>query len=167
MNTGVQTSTATPYGAITTTNPAGKKTVAKDLIGIIAAHNSPYVATASLAFLDDFRDKIKKARDTKGFRLIMVDGPCPPGQKYPPELSIELSRMAVNSKLFPLYEIADGKYTITYSPKKEIPVEECLKLQGRFSHLFKNGSQSILNDIQQQTNANWKKLLKQEEWSNE
>ncbi|MDZ4667010.1 MAG: thiamine pyrophosphate-dependent enzyme, partial [bacterium] len=137
MNTGVQTSTATPYGAITTTNPAGKKTWPKNLVELVAAHNVPYLATASLAFLDDFRAKIKRMRDASGFRFLMLDSPCPPGHKYAPELSIDISRLVVESKLFPLMEIENGEYKITYFPAHEVPVRDVMKLQGRFSHLFK------------------------------
>jgi pyruvate/2-oxoacid:ferredoxin oxidoreductase beta subunit len=160
MNTGIQTSTATPYGAITTTNPAAKiKDIwPKDLMGIIAAHNIPYAATASLAFMEDFRNKIKKAKETVGFRLLMIDGPCPPGHKTEPEMSISVSRLAVQTNIFPLMEIEHQKYTINHEPEKYIPVEECMKLQGRYAHLFKNGSSEILQQIQEYTDMNWKRL---------
>jgi len=160
MNTGIQTSTATPYGAITTTNPAAKiKDIwPKDLMGIIAAHNIPYAATASLAFLEDYRNKIKKAKETEGFRLLMIDGPCPPGHKTEPEMSISVSRLAVQTNIFPLFEVEHQKYTINHEPEKFIPVEECMKLQGRYRHLFKNGSSEILKQIQEYTDMNWKRL---------
>ena len=160
MNTGIQTSTATPYGAITTTNPAAKiKDIwPKDLMGIIAAHNIPYAATASLAFMEDYRNKVKKAKETEGFRLLMIDGPCPPGHKTEPEMSISVSRLAVQTNIFPLFEVERQKYTINYSPEKFIPVEECMKLQGRYRHLFKNGSSEILKQIQEYTDMNWKRL---------
>jgi 2-oxoisovalerate ferredoxin oxidoreductase beta subunit len=161
MNTGIQTSTATPFGAITTTNPSVnyKQLWPKDLMGIVAAHNIPYGATASLAFLDDFRMKIKRAKATKGFKLIMVDGPCPPGHKTEPEMSISIGRLAVESNIFPLYEIEHQKYTINYFPEKYVPVEECMKLQGRYNHLFKNGSKDIIKQIQDYTDNNWKRLV--------
>lgn len=164
MNTGIQTSTATPYGAVTTTdpNPRYKLTWPKDLIGIVAAHNIPYVATASLAFLDDFRNKITKAKETKGFRLIMVDGPCPPGHKTEPAQSITICRLAVESNLFPLYEVERGRYRMTHIPDKKVPVENCMRLQGRFRHLFKKGSEDILKKIQERTDMNWQKLLQME-----
>ena len=160
MNTGIQTSTATPYGAITTTNPAAKiKDIwPKDLMGIIAAHNIPYAATASLAFMEDFRNKIKRAKETEGFRLLMIDGPCPPGHKTEPEMSISVARLAVQTNIFPLFEVERQKYTINHSPEKFIPVEECMKLQGRYRHLFKNGSSEILQQIQEYTDMNWKRL---------
>ncbi len=160
MNTGIQTSTATPYGAVTTTNPAAKiKDIwPKDLMGIIAAHNIPYAATASLAFMEDYRNKVKKAKETEGFRLLMIDGPCPPGHKTEPEMSISVSRLAVQTNIFPLFEVERQKYTINHSPEKFIPVEECMKLQGRYRHLFKNGSSEILKQIQEYTDMNWKRL---------
>ncbi len=160
MNTGIQTSTATPYGAVTTTNPAAKiKDIwPKDLMGIIAAHNIPYAATASLAFMEDFRNKIKKAKVTGGFRLLMIDGPCPPGHKTEPEMSISVARLAVQTNIFPLFEVEHQKYTINHYPEKFIPVDECMKLQGRYRHLFKNGSSEILKQIQEYTDMNWKRL---------
>ena len=160
MNTGIQTSTATPYGAVTTTNPAAKiKDIwPKDLMGIIAAHNIPYAATASLAFMEDFRNKIKKAKETEGFRLLMIDGPCPPGHKTEPEMSISVARLAVETNIFPLIEVEHQKYTINHEPEKIIPVDECMKLQGRYRHLFKNGSSEILKQIQEYTDMNWKRL---------
>ena len=160
MNTGIQTSTATPYGAVTTTNPAAKiKDIwPKDLMGIIAAHNIPYAASASLAFMEDFRNKVKKAKETGGFRLLMVDGPCPPGHKTEPEMSISVSRLAVETNIFPLIEVEHQKYTINHEPEKYIPVDECMKHQGRYRHLFKNGSNDIIKQIQDYTDTNWKRL---------
>lgn len=160
MNTGIQTSTATPYGAITTTdpNPGYKHTWPKELIDIVVAHNVPYTATASLAFLHDFRAKIKRALETKGFRLIMVDGPCPPGHKTEPSQSVTISRLAVETKLFPLYEVEGGRYRINHIPEEKVPVESCLKLQGRFRHLFNNGSDRVIAQIQERTDRNWEKL---------
>jgi len=167
MNTGVQSSTATPYGAATTTNQNinYKKSWPKDLIGIVTAHNIPYVATASLSFMEDFRRKVNKAWESKGFRLLMIDGPCPPGHKTDPEASISLGRMAVNTNLFPLYEVINGKYEINYKPEPPIPVSECLKMQGRFRHLFKNGSDAIIREIQEHTDREWANLLKKAEYT--
>jgi len=161
MNTGIQSSTATPYGAITTTNPIEnfKKIWPKDLMGIIAAHNIPYAATASLAFMEDLRTKFKKAKDTEGFRLIMVDGPCPPGHKTEPSKSISIGRAAVETNLFPLFEVEYLKYRINYFPKEKLPVDVCMKPQGRFRHLFKEGNEQVLKDIQEHTDKNWKRLL--------
>ncbi len=164
MNTGIQSSTATPYGAITTTNPAAnyKKTWPKDLMGLIAAHNIPYAATCSLAFIEDYRAKVKKAKETKGFRLLMIDGPCPPGHKVDPSNSITVSRLAVETNLFPLFEIEHHNYRINYFPKENIPVEKCLSMQGRFKHLFKEENKPALEEIQRQVDNNWKRLLELE-----
>ena len=159
MNTGVQTSTATPYGAVTTTNPSGKMTWPKNLVELVAAHNIPYLATGSLAYLKDLQSKIKKANEKNGFRFIMIDGPCPPGHKYPPEMSIEIARMAVESNLFPLLEVEDGKYKLNYVPKKHVPVDKVLKMQGRFSNLFSNGSDSNLHQVQNWVDKEWNALL--------
>jgi len=160
MNTGIQTSTATPYGAVTTTDPdpGFREVWPKDLIGIVAAHNVPYVATASLAFLDDFHEKLRKAKEAKGFRLLMVDGPCPPGHKSDPAQSILITRMAVETNLFPLYEVENGAYRINYTPGDRVPVQNCLQLQGRFRHLFSNGHEDVVRKIQDRTDWNWRKL---------
>jgi pyruvate ferredoxin oxidoreductase beta subunit/2-oxoisovalerate ferredoxin oxidoreductase beta subunit len=165
MNTGIQTSTATPYGAITTTNPGigYKKSWPKDLMGIITAHNLPYAATCSLAYLEDFRRKINKAAMTRGFRLLMVDGPCPPGHKTDPAHSIEIGRLAVETRLFPLFEVVHHKYSINYKPEKEFPVTDCLKMQGRFKHLFKEKDSSVLQDIQDHTDNYWQRLISLEQ----
>lgn len=169
MNTGIQSSTATPYGAVTTTNPSAnfRKTWPKDLMGIIGSHNIPYAATCSLAFIEDYRRKIKKAMETKGFRFLMIDGPCPPGHKTDPAQSISLGRLAVESNLFPLFEIEHNHYHINYVPKNKRPIEDCLKLQGRFKHLFKEESGQTLKEIQQHTDKNWKRLLELEKMSAE
>lgn len=161
MNTGIQSSTATPYGAVTTTNPGKgyKRTWPKDLMGIIAAHNLPYAATASLAYMDDFRQKIKKARDIHGFRFLMVDGPCPPGHKTEPGQSIEIGRLAVESRLFPLFEVKQQKYKLNYVPEKSVPVKECMKYQGRFRQLFNEGNQHLLDEVQAHTDKYWERLI--------
>ena len=160
MNTGIQSSTATPYGAITTTNPGKgyKKVWPKDLMGIVAAHNLTYAATASLAFLEDFRNKVERAKNAEGFRLLMIDGPCPPGHKTDPAQSINISRLAVETRLFPLFEVEHQHYTINYRPEKNIPVEECLKLQGRFKPLFQSENKDALQAVQTHTDQYWMRL---------
>ena len=167
MNTGIQSSTATPYGAVTTTNPGAgyKKSWPKDLMGIIAAHNIPYAATCSLAHMEDFRAKVDKAQKTEGFRLLMVDGPCPPGHKTDPADSISIARLAVETKLFPLFELVRQQYKLSYKPEKFVPVEECLKHQGRFKHLFREGNEVMLKDIQEHTDEIWNKLLAMEKFA--
>ena len=151
MNTGVQSSTATPYGAATTTNPGAAGFVRrrpKDLMGIVAAHRIPYAATASPAFLEDLRRKVEKARAIRGFRFLMIDGPCPPGHKTDPAEAIRVARLAVESKLFPLYEIEHGKYQLNYRPARDVPVRACLERQGRFRYLFRPENQARLAEVQ-------------------
>ena len=137
MNTGIQRSSATPYLSWTTTtpNPAFKETPKKDIMAIMAAHRIPYAATASPAYLEDFLAKMNKAKGIKGLRFIHILASCPPGWKFPSELSVKISRLAVETRIFPLYEIEQGRtYRLTVTPKG-LPVSEYLKLQGRFSHL--------------------------------
>ena len=167
MNTGIQTSSATPYGAITTTNPPAspKLTWPKDLMSIIASHNIPYAATVSPAFPEDMIKKLEKAKRIKGFRYIMADGMCPPGHKVAPEMALHVARLNVETRLFPLFEVEDGhKYTITYKPKEFVPVEEALKPQGRFRSIFKSpDAKQKIEYIQRQVDGYWEYLLKREE----
>jgi pyruvate ferredoxin oxidoreductase beta subunit len=164
MNTGVQSSTGTPSGVRTTTDPAGKQTPAKNLMGIIEAHDLSYYATASPAFLHDLKAKLEKARKATGFRFMMVDGPCPPGHKHNPDISIQLARLAVDTTYFPLFESDNGRFAITYIPEEIAPVTEYLKPQGRFAHLFNDGTGngSGVEKIQQQVDERWRKLLERQ-----
>ena len=98
----------------------------------------------------------------KGFRMLMVDGPCPAGHKTDPSKSISVARLAVDSNLFPLYEVEDQQYKINIKPDQKIPVKECLALQGRFRHLFKNGESEEIQNIQDHTDLIWNDLLKKE-----
>ena len=140
MNTGVQKSGATPEGAWTTTKPmksrrAGQK---KDIARIMAAHGIPYVATLALGsvpMLRDFRSKVTRAAEVRGFRFLHVLGACPPGWRYDTAQSTEITRLAVESRYFPLFECDDGEWRITFRPKHPVPVSEFLETQGRFSHL--------------------------------
>jgi pyruvate ferredoxin oxidoreductase beta subunit len=151
-NTGIQRSGATPQYAWTTTTPVGdaekgKSTPRKDMPLIIAAHRVPYVATASLAYMDDFMKKLAKARQMRGFRYIHVYTPCPTSWRFPPEKMIHVSRLGVTTGIFTLYEIEDGKLKITVKPDKFKPVAEYLKLQGRFSHLTDEDIEKIQKDV--------------------
>jgi pyruvate ferredoxin oxidoreductase alpha subunit len=151
-NTGIQRSGATPQYAWTTTTPVGeaekgKSTPRKDMPLIIAAHRVPYVATASLAYMDDFMKKLAKARQMRGFRYIHVYTPCPTSWRFPPEKMIQVSRLGVTTGIFTLYEIEDGKLTITVKPEKFKPVGDYLKLQGRFSHLTDEDIEKIQHDV--------------------
>jgi pyruvate ferredoxin oxidoreductase beta subunit len=139
MNTGVQRSSFTPFGARTSTTPMGNQTHKKNLPMIAAAHGIPYVATATV---DDFRDlqrKVKTALAIEGPKYIHVLAPCPLGWAHPGDLSVEICRLAKDTGLFPIFEIVDGKITNARKIPAKLPVEEYLKVQGRFRHLFKRG----------------------------
>lgn len=156
MNTGIQRSSVTPFGAWTTTTPAQtpKLEPKKDIIAIIAAHKIPYAATVTVAYPEDLVKKVQKAKNIRGTRFIHILAPCPPGWKVPSELSVTLARLAVKTRLFPLYEVEHGKkYTINLVPES-LPVREYLELQGRFSHL---GEEQI-KEIQDAVDTKWEEL---------
>ena len=139
MNTGIQRSSSTPYGAHTATTPREgyKREHKKDIVGILKAHDVPYIATATIAKPGDLKKKVRKAKDMKGFRFILAFTPCPTGWKFDPKYSIKMARLAVESGLFSLREIVWGeetvkKFKIEDSKKK---FKEYIKLQGRFKHL--------------------------------
>ena len=145
MNTGIQRCSSTPYGASTTTSPAGTQSIGeqknkKPIAAICAAHDIPYTATATIAYHIDLQKKIKKALETKGPCFIHIFAPCPTGWRYPSELTVEISRLAVQTGVFVLWELEGSdfnKIKVTKKPKQRKPVEEYLKLQGRFRHLMK------------------------------
>jgi 2-oxoisovalerate ferredoxin oxidoreductase beta subunit len=162
MNTGIQRSGSTPWGAWTTTTPVGtthgfKHESKKDIMAIMQAHRIPYAATVSVAHPEDFVKKIAKAKDIKGFRFIHALAPCPPGWRMNPMHSIEVARLAVDTHIFPLYEIVDGRVSITRKGKG-LPVSDYLKLQGRFSHL----TPEEMDAIQKAVDAQWQTLLSKE-----
>ena len=157
MNTGVQRSSSTPYGARTTTTPgdAWKKIVKKNIMEIMAAHRIPYAATASIAFPEDLTHKIEKAIRMQGTRFLHIFSSCPTGWQILSELSIKIARLAVQTNIFPLYEVNQGiDYTINYMPKK-YKVNEYFKCQGRFKHL----ALEDLNIIQAMVDDAWELLL--------
>ncbi|MDI6640727.1 MAG: thiamine pyrophosphate-dependent enzyme [Elusimicrobiota bacterium] len=174
MNTGIQRSGATPYGASTTTQPAGKvipgKTqLHKDLTAIVTAHNVPYAAQATIYYWRDLVNKATKAFETKGPSFINVLSPCHRGWRYPQEKTLEISRLAVETCFWPLYEVEQGNgknsgyggiLRITYRPKEKKPVTEFLKLQGRFKHLFEERNKHLLDEIQNQVDEHWNYLEK-------
>jgi pyruvate ferredoxin oxidoreductase beta subunit len=160
MNTGIQRSGATPFGASTTTDPAGlasfgKKAWKKNVAEIMVAHNVPYVATACHSYPLDFMNKVKKAVKVKGPSYIHCLSVCPTGWRLPPEQCVKAGRMAVQTGIFPLYEVEDGKYRMTIETRELRPVEEYLKLQGRFRHLSENEKKVI----QERVNQEYKKLM--------
>ncbi|MBL7192221.1 pyruvate synthase subunit beta [bacterium] len=149
MNTGIQRSSATPWGAWTTTTPINmpKSEPKKNLVEIMAAHKIPYAATATIAYPDDLRMKLEKARDMEGFRLLHIFSPCPPGHKMAENMSIKESRLIVQSRVFPLYEVEYGKkYRLTVNPPP-VPVEKYLEIQGRFKHLDETAKKKIQADV--------------------
>ena len=165
MNTGIQRSSATPLGAATTTSPAGKvipgkMTRKKPIAMIAAAHDIPYVATASIAYPADFKNKVKKALSVDGPSFIHVFAPCPTGWRFGTEQTVELARLAVETGVFVLYEITQEsplKPIITKKLKDRKPVEEYLKIQGRFRHLFKPVKrQDIIDKIQEEVDRKCK-----------
>ena len=148
MNTGIQRSSATPFGASTTTSPAGRKSIGqktwkKNMAAIAAAHDIPYVATASHSYPQDLMAKVAKGIAVPGPAYIHVLSVCPTGWRSAPDLSIRLGRLAVETGVFPLYEIEDGKYKMSLEPPKLRPVEDYLNLQGRFRHLSEDNIKEI------------------------
>jgi len=140
MNTGIQRSGATPYGASTTTSPPGKKSFGEDrpkknMPFIMAAHGVPYVATASISYPEDFMKKVKKAKETEGPAYIHLHQPCTTGWGFDPSQTIEVGRLAVETGAWLLYEIEEGEFRITYRPIQRKPVAEYLDVQRRFKHL--------------------------------
>ena len=165
MNTGIQRSSATPLYAWTTTTQVGprgrgKETPRKNLPFIVAAHHVPYVATASIAFPTDLIGKVLHAKRLRGFRFIDILCPCPTGWRFDPSRTIEVARLAVQTGMWALYEIIDGReFRLTYKPKKLKPVKEYLRIQGRFRHL----TDGEIEEIQRMVDENWERLLKLDE----
>jgi pyruvate/2-oxoacid:ferredoxin oxidoreductase beta subunit len=158
MNTGIQRSSATPWGSWTTTTPSSdlKSQPKKDIVQILAAHRIPYIATASIAYPDDFARKIRKAKETRGFKFIYAFSPCPVGWRFSPEMTIRLARLAVQSKIFPVYEVEEGeRYTLNIEPEG-IPVRDYITPQGRFSFL----REGDMERIQENVDREWQRLMR-------
>lgn len=162
MNTGVQRSGLTPFGASTTTTPAGvcskgcDNKFKKSLFEIMAAHRIPYAATASTSYPKDFMEKVAKAKAMKGTKVIHIMAPCPTGWGYAPEKTIEIGKMAVECGLWYLAEYEDGQYTLNMDPKEFKPVDAYLKAQKRFKHL----GEEDYRRIEEYRNAEWVRLRK-------
>lgn len=159
MNTGGQRSGATPTYSSTTTHPAGRKSMGKpqlkkDLPTIVADHGTPYVATASVAYLKDLRKKVEKAMTYHGPRYIQIDTPCPSGWGFSSELALEIGRLGVNCGLVPLFEMENGNITRVRKIKKKLPVAEYLKAQSRFKHLLKEDGSDYLKELQEIADQN-------------
>ena len=163
MNTGIQRSSATPWGAWTTTTPTDhpQSTKKKDILSIMAAHRVPYAATASTAYPTDLLEKVRKAKAIQGTRFLHILSPCPPGWKTGDEKTIELGRMAVQNRVFPLLEIEDGvRWRFTMESAGD-PVEPYIRSQGRFKHL----DDGAIRQIQADVDARWEYLQRMVESS--
>ena len=129
-------------------------------MSIMAAHRIPYCATASVAYPEDMVKKLQKAKETKGFRFLHIFAPCPTGWKTAPDTTIELARLAVQTNIFPLYEVENGlKYTLTKKIRKPKPIYDYIKMQGRFKHL----TDDVIEFIQKQVDADYEVLMKKVE----
>ncbi|MBQ9022304.1 MAG: pyruvate ferredoxin oxidoreductase [Eubacterium sp.] len=165
MNTGIQRSSATPLYADTTTTPVGsvsdgKIQCRKDIASIIADHNVPYVAQTT--FLNNFSDLHKKAEKaiyTPGAAYLNIMAPCPRGWRYETQDLMKLCKLAVETCYWPMFEVENGKWRITYKPKKKLPIEEFLSAQGRFKHLFKPGNEHLIEQFQAEVDKRWEHLL--------
>jgi len=158
MNTGTQRSSATPFLAWTTTTPAmkPKENPKKDIMAIMADHQIPYAATATIAYPEDLIRKLEKAKGIRGTRFIHLFSPCPPGWKMASEQTIKISRLAVRSRIFPLYEIENGRNYTIQEEHRVVSVKEYLKLQGRFSHL----TEKDIETTQRNVDDTWERLLR-------
>ena len=168
MNTGIQRSSATPHFADTTTSPAGKLIpgkiqVRKDLTEIIVSHNIPYVMTN----FKDLYEKSEKAIYTEGPAFLNVLAPCPRGWGYPTEDLMQINKLAADTCYWPLYEVVNGVYKITYKPAKKLPIEEFLRPQKRFKHMFKEGNEWMIKEFQEEVDKRWEDLLKLEQITNQ
>ena len=155
MNTGIQRSSSTPYGASTTTAPAGKLSIGqstwkKNMVEICAAHNIPYAATACSSYPLDLLKKIKKGAEIKGPAYIHTLCVCPTGWRIPSNMTIEIGRLAVQTCIFPLYEVENGRYTLNDNPTHPKPVKEYIKLQGRYRHLTEEDIERIQHRVEEE-----------------
>jgi len=162
-NTGIQRSGATPCGASTTTEPAGKvspgkQQFRKDLTSIVAAHHIPYAAQASIFYWKDMVNKAEKAFKADGPAFINILAPCHRGWRFPMEKTMEISKLAIDTGFWPLFEVENGVWRITIRPKQRKPVIEWIKSQGRYSHLLKEENKAILERIQKEVDDYWKYL---------
>ena len=165
MNTGIQRSGATPYGAATTTSPGGEASFGKaqqrkDMTAIAVAHHVPYAAQATASHWQDLSCKVERAASADGPAFLNVLTDCPVGWGHEPRLSIKVLNAAVDSLFWPLYEVVDGRYRLTYQPEMVVPIEDWLRPQKRFSHLLRPEHAHVVEEIQQQVDADWEDLLR-------
>lgn len=167
MNTGAQRSSATPLSANASTSPAGsvipgKLERAKNLTEIVAAHDIPYVAQTTLHDPMDLIKKVKKAVETPGPAFVNVLVPCPLFWKIDPADQVKVCKLAADSRFWPIYEVTEGRHSLSYDPKKPVPLEDFLRLQGRYSHLFKKGRErsDLVAQAQAEVDKEWERLMK-------
>jgi pyruvate ferredoxin oxidoreductase beta subunit len=166
MNTGIQRSSATPLGANTTTCPAGsvipgKQQERKNLTRIMAAHGIPYTAQASISNWLDLMKKVRKAHSIKGPKFMNILSPCNRGWRSRTDDAILLSRLAVDTCYWPLYEVENGVTRVTFKPKEKKQIEDFLKPQGRFRHLFSPENEWIIKKLQEDIDKEWERLLRE------
>jgi pyruvate ferredoxin oxidoreductase beta subunit len=164
MNTGIQRSSATPYGAHTTTSPAGEKIPGKqqfrkDLTAIMAAHNIPYVAQAAPSNWRDLMKKTRKAVNSNGPAFMNVLASCNRGWRHATHDTVEITQLAVDTCYWPLFEVDHGEWKLSYKPKEKKPVREWLQRQGRFRHLFRPENEHLLDAMQEEVDRRWQELL--------
>ncbi len=164
MNTGIQRSSATPMYADTTTTPVGSQSNGKmqnrkDLAAIIADHDVAYVGQPTMiGNFSDSQKKSEKAIYTEGAAFLNIMAPCPRGWRYETENVMKICKLAVETCYWPLFEVEHGKWRLTYEPKKKLPIEEFLKEQGRFKHLFKKGNEDLIAQFQAEVDRRWEDL---------
>jgi pyruvate ferredoxin oxidoreductase beta subunit len=168
MNTGGQRSGATPIGADMETTPAGKKSYGnrnfrKNMMEIVAGHGVKYLAQANVAYVEDLRMKAKKALATEGSSFLLVFQPCTNVWKFPTSDYVKVAKLATETNYWPLYEIENGNYNLTLKNENQKNIEEYLKTQKRFKHLFQVGNEEVLKSIQEGVNRKWEELLKKVE----
>lgn len=168
MNTGIQRSGATPRGAHTTTAPAGtvipgKLQFRKNLTEIVVSHNIPYVAQAVVGNWRDLAKKVESALSVDGPSFINILSPCPLGWGFPSDMTCEMGNLACDTRVWPLYEVREGRYHITYKPKEIKPLTDWLKAQTRFKHLFKDENKYIIDELKIWVAEEWNKLSQKDE----
>jgi len=171
MNTGIQRSSATPFGAHTSTAPAGtvkqgKEQDRKDLTKILVAHKIPYVAQTTPFHWKDMATKVEKALACDGPAFLNILMPCTVGWGFPMELGMQVAKEAVENNFWPLFEVENGVYTINKKPKETKPIADWMKGQARFRHCFKPGNEGLLEHAQAWVDQQWAELLKLEEMTN-
>lgn len=159
MNTGIQRSSSTPYGAWTTTTPVNefKSKPKKNMVAIMVAHDIPYAAVANTSYPEDFIEKVTRAKGITGAKYIQILAPCPVGWKYPSQKTVTMGRLAFETCIYPIYEVIEGRYKVK-KPQNIKPVSEYLKIQGRFKHLKAEEIEGIQKDV----DLVWERLLKKE-----